>query len=389
MVVGRRVRGGSWVAAAVLVHATPAEAATPSLPAAAEPAGASSVAVTIHGDEAQRAALQIQLEGALPRDVASSIAAGPVDLASAIAPAPVEADTLARVWIELAPADRGGVVTVALVDGRHERVLVRHIAAPIGVDAAVRETIATLVASAIEALRDGAVIGIERAVAQAQLDAAIPPPPADSPTSSTAPAPPMRAQPGPPPTASDRRGDARISLPIELGWSLLAWSREQPLQHGPRLALGVLSRDRWRAGAGLSGQYRLPARVAHDDVGLRLSSGSVRVWAGLHPGITPRVGLRARVGAGVDLVRASVSATTPGVRTRVAAVHALPVVRASFGVGVSLTPGLQLALDAALEVDLVDTRFVLEAPDRTVFDPWRARPGVTLSLAWDPLVRAK
>lgn len=349
------------------------------------------VAIVVHGDEAQRAALQIQLEGALPTGVASSIAAGPIDLARAVAPAPVEPEMLARVWIELAPADRGGVVTVALVDGRHERVLVRHIAAPIGVDAAVRETIATLVASAIEALRDGAVIGIERAVAQAQLDAAIPPPPADTPNSSAAPTTPTRPQPDapPPPTTPRRRGDRRIALAIEPGWSLLAWSREQPLQHGPSLALGVLSRGRWRAGAGLSGQYRLPARVAHDDVGLRLSSGSLRVWAGVHPGITQRVGLRARVGAGVDLVRASVSATTPGVRTRVAAVHALPVVRASFGVGVSLTPGLQLALDAALEVDLVDTRFVLEAPDRTVFDPWRARPGVTLSLAWDPLARVQ
>lgn len=375
--------------AGVLVHANVVGAAAPSIPAAADPAGAATVAVTIHGDEAQRAALQIQLEGALPTGVASSIAAGPVDLARAVAPAPVEPEMLARVWIELAPADRGGVVTVALVDGRHERVLVRHIAAPIGVDAAVRETIATLVASAIEALRDGAAIGIERAVAQAQLDAEIPPPPADGPASSAAPAPPMRPRPEVPPGAPERPRDRRIKLPIEPGWSLLAWSQEQPLQHGPSLALGVLSRDRWGAGAGLSGQYRLPARVAHDDVGLRLSSGSLRVWAGLHPGITTRVELRARVGGGVDLVRASVSATTPGLRTRVAAVHPLPVVRASFGVGVTLTPGLQLALDAALEVDLVDTRFVLEAPDRTVFDPWRARPGVTLSLAWDPLARVQ
>ena len=96
----------SWIVVAACTE--------PSSPtdATREHLAARDVAIVVHGDEAQRAALQIQLEGALPTGVASSIAAGPIDLARAVAPAPVEPEMLARVWIELAPADRGGVASL-------------------------------------------------------------------------------------------------------------------------------------------------------------------------------------------------------------------------------------------------------------------------------------
>jgi hypothetical protein len=68
-----------------------------------------------------------------------------------------------------------------------------------------------------------------------------------------------------------------------------------------------------------------------------------------------------------------------------AAVHAIPIVRASLGLQIALPRRFALAFDASVEVDLVDTQFVLRAPERTVLDPWRARPGLAIALLWDPI----
>lgn len=344
------------------------------------------VEIVVHGDPQSVESLRVQLEGAVGDGVQLAIAGvDRIDLAAALAPGPGDPATLARVWIELAP--RGlAHATIVVVDGARERALVRHIRAEQGIDAAVRETVATICATAIEGLRAGAVIGLERAAVAAELaPPADPPPPAIAP-----PEPPIAIEPAPPASAvgAPREPSPRTSplvLPIELAWAIAAWSRAPVIQHGPALGIGVLARGKLQPGGGIVGQVRLPAIVDHDDVRARLDSGAVRVWAGLHPQVAPRLRLRARMGGGVDLLRALTSSRSTGVEPAGAAVHAIPIVRASLGLQIALPRRLALAFDASVEVDLVDTQFVLRAPERTVLDPWRARPGLAIALLWDPI----
>jgi hypothetical protein len=346
------------------------------------------VEIVVHGDPQSVESLRVQLEGAVGDGVQLAIAGvDRIDLAVALAPGPGDTTTLARVWIELAPRGVAPThATIVVVDGARERALVRHIRADQGIDAAVRETIATICATAIEGLRAGAVIGLERAVVAAELA-----PPADpTPAAVAPPEPPVAIEPAPPARAAlaPREPSPRTSpivVPIELAWAITAWSRAPVIQHGPALGIGVLARGKLQPGGGVTGQFRLPAIVDHDDVRARLDSGAVRVWAGLHPQVAPRLRLRARTGGGVDLLRAVTSSRTTGVEPTAAAVHAIPIVRASLGLQIALPRRLALAFDASVEVDLVNTQFVLQAPERTVLDPWRARPGLAIALMWDPM----
>jgi hypothetical protein len=390
-VVQWRVRGMGTRATA-LVLAIVALAGAASLARAAElhtqPDARPRVEIAVHGELGAVEALRGQLEGATGDDVTLAIAGvDRIDLAAAVAPGPADAQTLARVWIELG-AQGATHATIVVVDGARERALVRHVRAAEGIDAAVRETIATICASAIEGLRAGAVIGLERAAVAAELapgtvpepgPAAIaPPPPPPSRTASTAPGDPPR-----PPRRAPATG-----VPIELGWSLAAWSRAPAIQHGPMLGAGVVARNRLQPGGGITAQYRLPAIVDHPDVRTRLDSGVLRVWGGLHPEVASRLRLRARLGGGVDLLRADPLPRSTGVVPSPSSVRAIPIVRASFGLQIALPRRLAIAIDASVEADLVDTELVLRMPDRTVFDPWRARPGLAIALQWDPLAES-
>lgn len=341
------------------------------------------VEIAVHGDPQAIASLRVQLEGAVGDGVVLAIrGVDAIDLAAAVAPGPVDGETLARVWIELVPQG-ASVATIVVVDGPRERALVRHIRADQGIDAAVREAVATICASAIEGLRAGAVIGIERTVVEAEL----------APAAQAQPTPPVLTEEAPPPRPLPRTADAPVTpkrappvaVPIELGWAIAAWSRAPVIQHGPSLSIGVLARGKLQPGGGLAAQYRFPATVDHADVRARLDSGVLRVWAGVHPQVSPRLRVRARVGGGVDLLRAVTSSRSTGVQPTSAALHGIPIARASLGLGIALPKKLAVVIDASLEVDLVDTEFVLRGPERTVFDPWRARPGLAIALLWDPM----
>ncbi|MBL8949000.1 MAG: hypothetical protein JNK45_37870 [Myxococcales bacterium] len=351
-------------------------------PAAAH--AARRVEIAIHGDDVEFPALRGRLHELLdaqgrPLQIDRS---GPLDVAARVAPGAGDPDRLAQIWVEL---EVDGRATVLVVDGPRQRVLLRHVDAPAGTDEVVLEAVGTIVAGAVEALAEGMPIGVTRAEVEAELAAA--PDPAPEPTSAPEPTPPPDSAPAPAPLAEapaavPARGPVRLA--IEPGWQMQGWSSDAPaVLHGPMLAVVALAAAVGaRPGAGISGQFRLPVRIDDGTLTTRIASGSLRAFVAVQPRLSSRVTLRTRVGAGVDLVRL----TTRGLQSAAPrVVHAIPIVHGAVGVAVRVSPRVALALDAVLDVDLVDTQFVLDEPMRTVFDPWRARPGVGLTVVWDVL----
>lgn len=277
---------------------------------------------------------------------------------------------LARVWIDLhGDAD----ATVYLLDVRSERILVRRVPKEGGVDEVVLEQLGQIVATSVEALQQGAVIGLARADAVAAWAV-----PAPAPT----PAPPR-----PQPTAPVRR-EQPLVLELAIGWQLAAWSRQPSLLHGPVLAIAAADRrTRLRPGAMLAAQLVVPTGFSHPLVDATIDGWTMRAWARLDPRLGHgALALRTALGVGVDVLRTrpragAIAGAVPHVRLWDA--HA--VLSGSIGLDIAASTSLHVQLDALVELDLRDTRFVLGDPPLVVFDPWRVRPGARVAFAFDVL----
>lgn len=358
----------------------------------------------MRGDRAARDELALRLAEVAGDLVVELVPVAAIELREILGDAapPADARVLAWVWVDLDP--RAKRARIVVVDGARARVLIREVPAPDRVDAVVREATGTIVASAIEALRAGATIGVARA--DVVLEPEVPePPPAPTDPASTPGVPAIGAGPSPPATASPAtaspatssfgaadlptrpppRTPPPVHVAVELGWRAALWAPTSLVTHGPSLGLALAARGAIGPGAGVFGEYRLPVRVATDDVRARLDVGTLRGWGGIDPRVSPRVRIRARLGGGVDLVRVSASALDPTIAPASPRIHARPIARISTGVAVTLTPSIALTAELGLEVDLLDTRFVVTGPRRLVYDPWRARVGLGLGLAWAPL----
>jgi hypothetical protein len=290
----------------------------------------------------------------------------------------------------------------AILDGNVKRVLAR----VFGVEgwpgaSAVTKRLWALAedctpASAVAAIAAGEPVGqahdeLQAAVAGRSVTPPEPRPiprPDPTPRDASEPAPRQRDEPRPiastpgAPAGPRLPSSARIRVAVELGWRAQAWSARKPaVLHGPTVAVAMLaSASRLAPGAVVAGQYRLPTHVDDGELDARLTGGAVRALATVEPALGRRVRLRARAGFGVDLLRVAVSGID---RPAASATRALPMFAMGLGAAVRVSARVALALDASLELDLVDTRLVLRSPARTVFDPWRPRPGVGFTVAWD------
>ncbi|MBX7083782.1 MAG: hypothetical protein K1X88_31520 [Nannocystaceae bacterium] len=351
------------------------------------------VDVVIHGEDEAMPQWIARLREQVERDGRSLAItrSGAIDLAAALAtPRPDDAQ-LAQIWLELAP---DGALEILVVDGPRARALLREVPAPAGLDEAAREAVATIAASAIEAIAAGEPVGrahdeLEAEVAAAGAAAPTTSPASDPTTSPSLPTPPRpRAAAGPTvastPTATRSRlpTAARVRAALELGWRAQAWQADAPaLQHGPIAALAIVAAvPRLSPGAVVSGQFRLPAHVRDAGLDARLLGGAVRALATIEPSVARRVRLRARAGFGVDLLHVAVSGID---RPATARTRTLPIFALGFGTAAYVSARVALAVDASLELDLVDTKLVLLGQHRTIFDPWRPRPGLGFTVQWD------
>jgi hypothetical protein len=312
-----------------------------------EPAGAS-VEVTLIGLGERRAAVREVLAELLADRVALQWRErGSADVGAEIREAEAEDLALAHVYVDL----REPPLLVYIGDQGHARVLIRRVALPASFDEAAREEVGAIVSSAIDALCAGGTIGIVRARA--------------------APEPPPIHHVTPPATPTPTPAPRRWSGGVLARDRMMAWAPRR-LQHTLELG-GVLRRHLGRVDpqAALWVGGIPPTAVTTATDASRLAGATVRADLGAVTSLAPRWSQLAAIGGGVDLLR--------GASGRWIAV---PMVQASLGLRAAPGRGVVVELHAHVAVDLIDTRVLDAASGQVLLDPWRVRPGISLTLGW-------
>lgn len=316
---------------------------------------------------AVRAALSEALDGAAVQLQVSARSA--IDVKDVITRQLEPEPPLARIWIDFTAHDQ---LAVYVTDGAWERILIRLV--PRAHNPAVdHEQVAQIVAAAVQALRDGARIGIERSVAQARL---LPAPPSVRRE-------PMHTAVTPPPARFPRAW-------LGVGYELTHQAREVPLVHAAGLELGAMFAEWAGAELGLELAFSArPARFASQEVAARFDTLAAR-WLGV---ISSRreqtVRLRVALGGGVDAVQLAPQRAPAGFDPSPKRVLVYGALRAALGAELDImrfsTDGREkLALAPVLltDVQLGDTRYVVLARggEQVAFDPFRVQPAFALLL---------
>jgi len=240
-------------------------------------------------------------------------------------------------------------------------VLIRRVALPTSFDEAAREEVGAIVSSAIDALCAGGTIGIVRAQAAPE------PPPIGRVSSPIGRVSPPIVDARPVPTPAMRRWSGGVLV----RYRMMAWAPLR-LQHILELG-GVLRRRVGRVDpqAALWVGAIPPTAVTDASGASRLAGVSMRADLGAVTSLAARWSQLAAIGGGVDLLR--------GANGRWIAV---PMVQASLGLRAAPGRGVIVELHAHVAVDLIDTRVLDAASGRVLLDPWRVRPGISLTFGW-------
>jgi hypothetical protein len=293
---------------------------------------------------------------------------------------------VARVTVDL----REPAYAVLLVyDPPRDRLLAKRVMRTAGREELVREEIGHMALAAVEAVIAGATIGppqdeaIRALVAEVERERQ-----ANSAQQQAVTPHPQPAVP-PPPASQPERAEAAAPGAFELSGALLyevaALGAEPGVAHGPALALAV--RSPWPLKLGVLGsvQYRFPLEVESDPVGLRTKTFALRALATIEHGASSRLALRFGVGGGADIARLepqlaqSAAARTTSERTLV-----LAVARVLAGLDWRMSRWLSLWIAVTADLDLDKSQYVLidgEGSARTVSEPWRVRPSLSVGIA--------
>jgi hypothetical protein len=266
---------------------------------------------------------------------------------------------LGRAFVDLSDAAR---VTVYVVDGTWQRVLVRHVPRTSNPDVD-RETVGRIVSTAVEALLAGSF------VAYSQPVAALAPPAADE-------------RPSPARPQARSKLAARAGLMYEA--TLLA--RGPALAHGPAVyGAATFGDGALRPALWLTAQRRWPFFGDDPPIGFRLDTTALRLLGGIDLDVSPAVTFEIGLGAGVDLFRVEPRSTTRDDRTWLAADRSLVVglARAMIGARWRLSDSFSAHSLFVADIDASGTRLLFErAPDsEPVFALWVVRPGMALTLS--------
>lgn len=267
-----------------------------------------------------------------------------------------------RVWLD---ATTNRQVAVFIRDEQRLRVLLRYVPLDGGLDEVAREQVGHIVESSLDALLAGEVLGVSQVQARRELGLVEQPPePAEDPS---------------------------LWLSVGLAYGVEAWSAAHPMRHGPGLFFGLDGgRRSLRGGGALEIGYRSSVRVYDELIGVRLRS----IIAALHGSVVlvfrSHWALRFRLGGGVDLVH--VEPLSFGEEDNV------ELDSARFTAVSMLFTSIRLERHVAMsvffmtisgDVDLTDARYFIErnGNTETVFDPWRARFGVSIGIAFESPLR--
>jgi hypothetical protein len=272
-----------------------------------------------------------------------------------------------RVFIDLRA---GGEARLTLADARGDRFVVRRVPLAHGLDELGREQIGQILRFAIIALRAGDRQTLSRTEARAAV--------ADWPPAAAPVQRPLRAEP--------TQARSRPTVDVGAIWSLHALAPELPAVQELALAAGV-----GRVAAPLSGWleagYRLPASYRPEPVGVRLSSGWLRLGIAVGQSRTRRASFSA--GAGVGVGRIWFAPISAAASVAPAASDAFWTGGARLWIAVALRVTSTLAVGARLVCDVAaaDVHYDLHDASGTphrVLTERRVVPGFGLGIAWRP-----
>ena len=270
-------------------------------------------------------------------------------------------DAFAKVWIDATQREH---TRIFIVDRGADRILIRKVQTPTGLDEVAVDEIAYIVEASVDALLRGGTLGVTRAVAAAELGVRRPAPSVSPPRSI------------PPPR--------RWALALASSYLGRGWGRGTA-QHGPAIEVAFWRRtDRVDAGAAIEGAAILPTRVRVDDLELRLVGGGVRALAHVAGPIARRWRWDGRLGPGLDLVRDHGRPRAAGATGSPAVTRPIAVLAVRTGPSLAIGRGrdrLLVRLHATLDIELAGVRYVT-TEGTAVLVPWRARPGAALSIGW-------
>ncbi|HJL15796.1 MAG TPA: hypothetical protein RMH99_09075 [Sandaracinaceae bacterium LLY-WYZ-13_1] len=332
-----------------------------------EPPRARAVDVVFVGDAIEASGLAPVLEELLAR-IDVELRQGPIeavlDPRAVLTPRPDAPPALARIWIELAD-DR---TTIYLVDDAWERILVRHVPTGGALDEVSREQVAHIVHAAVDALLAGARIGLTRVEASERLGVAPEPPP--EPTESPEP-------PEPPP-------EPALGADVVLAYTPQLFADGPAVRHAVSV-LGSLLVGRRSPRLALTAGIDVWPSSDHEGAGLGLELSTVTLRAEAAVEVRVIEGTHVRVGGGLALdVTTAQTRRLAGSMVEVAEsfTEAGPLVCLRLAVQQRLWEWISLSGGLLVDVDLLDTRYVVEGNERddAVVDPWLVRPALWLGV---------
>jgi len=304
----------------------------------------------------------------------------PVDV---VTPDPAAEQVVARAWVDLTLAARGGGESQAalyLVDGAWERVRVRRVPLDAGVDEVVREELAHVLAFGVDGLLAGRPLERTREELRIELGLPVPAPVPPAPPDEASPVPPA---PEPPP------GSRSVSFRLGVGYELSGFAAAAPVSHGPFavLSLGLLQAP-LRPALWLTAQARAPLEVEGSPIGVRLDQGLFRLLLSVELPLADELGLLVAFGGGLDVVRATptlASGSSAALAERSMAV--VGVLRAAVGLRWRLFGATDLLVFLGCDVEVEERSYYArrDGVEQRVLEPWPARPLLELALSTDLL----
>ena len=303
-----------------------------------------------------------------------------IDVREIVAPRAADQGAFARVWLDMSNPDRA---VLFIANAGHDRLLVRVVPATDGYGELTRESLATIVESAIDALLAGGQIGVDRGAAVHEIEAqtgtrvAAEPPPAVTVVTAQ---PPKPVVPSPSHAASHPRS-----------WLLAGYYRGDAISSGPALRHGMQlalaysspSRAAFELLLMVSAQYAPPFSLGDGGRQVAEHGGGARLAIGATTNPERSFVWRAAIGAGADISRVEpVIAADTGLSAADPFVVTTPITTA-FAMG-SLRPArwLDIGLGVGLDVPLTGHHYDVQTGTArsAVIAPWSVHPYAFLGI---------
>jgi hypothetical protein len=264
----------------------------------------------------------------------------------------------ARIWVDMT---RGAHVVIYVVDHSWTHTYVRTLLRAPDNPALDHAQAGEIVRSAVQALQEGAVIGIARVQPSAPAQVA-------APLAEQLP----RA---PPPEGPGFGGGLFYAIGLRADGAAIA--------HGPgAYGYALAPAGALRLGGALALQYQ-PHHIAAAGAGARLDTLALRAGPVLE-GALSALAVQLSLAAGADLVHIDPDATARGLHADAARWAAFPLLEASIGVRAPLSRLLELLVALVADAELVDTRYVIRsgASATVIENPWNVRPSLRVGLGF-------